>query len=116
MTKEAASNTWLDRACASVGMTFAEARELWIAVRCGNDAAKLRLNQLLRDQPSLGPVFEHLKDETRRIRRDRGLKPPKTFGRPERSTKGAFARMESKRVKGVSTILQGGLPSLGKSK
>jgi hypothetical protein len=114
MQNKNSTSNWLDRACASVGLTFAEARTLWIAVRRGDDAAKLALNRLLRDNPAMASVFEHLSVETQRIRADRGLKNPRTFGKPERKPQGAYAKVQSKRVKGVSGVVQGGLPSLGK--
>ena len=116
MPKKEVLDTWLDRACGQVGYTVEGARHLWIGVRCGDDQAKVTLYRLLRDNPSIAPVFEHFRKETERLRRDRGLKNPKSFGRPERTPDTSFASMQEKRVKGVSVIHQGGLPSLGRRK
>lgn len=116
MSTKETTEAWLERACAHFGFTVGEARNLWIAVRSGDAQAKQKLYQLLRDKPAMNEVFEHFKLETRQIRSQRGLKNPKSFGRPEKSPAASMSRVQSVRVNGVSDLYQGGAPSLGKRK
>ncbi|WP_143326407.1 hypothetical protein [Vandammella animalimorsus] len=105
----------LNALCSRAGISMDAARSLWIAVRRGKPDAQVAWNTLLRQNPSLVELMQHFAQETRTMRKKAGKRIHKRFGNPVSSPKGAWARVKKVELKEFNTLLQGGLPSLGKA-
>lgn len=107
---------WLQRVGFKVGLSPKQLKNTWIAMRSGDANAALLWNQLMRDHSCMRDAMKYFMTETKNRRRDLGKYPlQKQFSNPKPRQVNPLVRSKDSRVKGVNTVYQGGLPSLGKS-